>query len=186
MGSSHQMNRIASQYATVLLQLAVEKNVAERIHTDMLCFSQVCAANRCLVTTLKSPIIKHDKKLAVLQAIFQNEVHDLTLSFLAMVTHKHREALLPAMAQAFLAQYHQHQGIKLAQVTTTFPLSDQLTRQLQEMVQKITPCQQVILEHSIDPDLIGGYVLQVEDKRLDQSLRKKLLTLKMNCVTEGY
>ena len=90
------------------------------------------------------------------------------------------------MAQVFLVQYNQHQGIQLAQVTTTFPLSDQLTLQLQEIVQKMVPCQQVILEHKIDPALIGGYVLQVEDKRLDQSLRKKLLTLKMNCVTEGY
>ncbi len=186
MGSGHQMNSIASRYAKVLLQLAVEKNVAERIYTDMLCFGQVCAANKCLVTTLKSPVIKHDKKLAVLQAIFQNWVHDLTLNFLAMVTQKHREALLPAMAQVFLVQYNQHQGIQLAQVTTTFPLSDQLTLQLQEIVQKMVPCQQVILEHKIDPALIGGYVLQVEDKRLDQSLRKKLLTLKMNCVTEGY
>jgi len=180
------MNSVASRYAKVLLQLAVEKNVTARIHTDMLCFDQVCAANRCLVTTLKSPVIKHDKKLAVLQAIFQNKVHDLTLSFLAMVTQKHREALLPTMAQAFLAQYNQHQGIKTAQVTTTFPLSDQLTLQLQKIVQQIAPCQQVILEQNIDPALIGGYVLQVEDKRLDQSLRKKLLTLKMNCVTEKY
>ncbi|MFM2428611.1 MAG: synthase subunit delta [Bacteroidota bacterium] len=180
------MSSVVSKYAEALLQLAVEKNVIERVYADMLCFGQVCAANKCLVTTLESPVVKHDKKLAVLQAIFQNEVHDLTLSFLAMVTQKHREALLPAMSQAFLAQYNQHQGIKIAQVTTTFPLSDQLTLQLQQIVQQIAPCQQVILEQNIDPAIIGGYVLRVEDKRMDQSLRKKLLTLEMNCVTEGY
>lgn len=185
MRSSHKMNSISSRYAKALLQLAVERNIIESIYTDMLYFDQVCAANQCLVTTLKSPVIKPDKKIAVLQAIF-HEVHDLTLSFLAMVTQKHREALLPAMAQAFLAQYNQHRGIKTAQVITTFPLSDQLILQLQQIVQQIVPCQHVILEQDIDPALIGGYILRVEDKRLDQSLRKKLLTLKMNCVTEGY
>ena len=152
----------------------------------MLCLDQVCATNKYLVTTLKNPLIKHSKKLLVLQAIFQNEVHGLTLSFFAMVTQKHREALLPTMTQSFLDQYEQHRSIKKAQVTTTFPLSEQLTLQLQQIVQQISPCQQVILEKNIDPTLIGGYVLRVDDKRLDRSLRKQLLTLQKNCLTEGY
>jgi F-type H+-transporting ATPase subunit delta len=180
------MSSVASRYAEALLQQAVANNILARVYTDMLCFDQVCAANKSLVTTLKSPVIKHDKKLAVLQAIFQNKVHDLTLSFFAMVTQKHREALLLTMAHTFLAQYDQHQGIKTAQVTTAFPLSDQLTLPLQQIVQQIAPCQKVILEQYIDPDLIGGYVLRIGDKRLDQSLRRKLLILKKNCVTEGY
>jgi F-type H+-transporting ATPase subunit delta len=180
------MNRIASRYAKALLQLAVEENVLEHAYADMLCVDQVCSANNCLVSTLKNPVIKHDRKLAVLRAIFQNKVHALTLRFFAMVTHKRREAVLPAMIQAFLAKYDQYKGIKKAQVITTFPLSDQLILQLLKIVQQISPCQQVILEQCIDPDLIGGYVLRVEDKRLDRSLRKKLRTLQKNCVTEGY
>ena len=180
------MKKIASRYAKSLLQLAVEKGVLERVYKDMRCLARVYSDNRCLVSALKNPLIKHNKKLAVLQAIFQHTVHALTLRFFAMVTQKYREALLPTMTQAFLAQYDQYKGIKTAQVTTTFPLSDQLTLQLQQIVQKISPCQQVILEQSIDPTLIGGYVLRVEDKRLDQSLRKKLRTLQQNCVTEGY
>ncbi len=180
------MNSVATRYAKALLQLALEKKVSERIHKDMVCFAQVCTANKSLLNTLKSPVIKHDKKLAVLQAIFQNEVHALTLSFFTRVTQRHREALLPAMSQAFLAQYDQHQGIKKAQVTTTFPLSDKLTRQLRGIIQKITPCKQVVLDQRIDPSLIGGYVLQVEGKRLDQSLRKKLRTLKKKYIVEGY
>ena len=180
------MNSIASRYAKALLQLAVEKAVLARIHKDMLCFAQVCATNTSLLSMLKSPVIKHDKKLAVLRSIFQNEVHSLMLSFFAMVTQKHREALLPAMSQSFLAQYDQHRGVQKAQVTTTFPLPDGLTRQLQEIVQKLIPCEQVLLDQYIDPTLIGGYVLQVKDKRLDQSLRKKLRTLKKGYMTEGY
>ena len=180
------MNSVASRYTEALLQQAVENNILERVYTDMLHFNKVCTANESLVTTLKSPVIRHDKKLAVLQAIFQNKVHELTRSFFAMVTQKRRVTLLPTMAQTFLAQYDQYQGIKTAQVTTAFPLSDQLTWQLQQIVQQIAPCQKVIFERHIDPVLIGGYVLQIEDKRLDQSLRKKLLTLKKGCVAEGY
>jgi F-type H+-transporting ATPase subunit delta len=179
------MNLVVLKYTEALLQQAVENNFLESIHTDMLCLDQVCAANKALVVTLKSPVIARNRKLAVLQAIFQNKVHDLTLSFFAMVTQRHREALLPTMARTFLVQYDLHQGIKTARVTTAFPLSDQLTLQLQQIAQQIALCQKVILEQYIDPTLIGGYTLRIEDKRLDQSLRKKLHRLKKNCVTEG-
>jgi F-type H+-transporting ATPase subunit delta len=180
------MKKVASRYAKSLLQLAVEEGVLERVHKDMLCLDQVCSGNKALVSVLKNPLIKHDKKLAVLRVIFQNTTHTLTLRFFAMVTQKCREAVLPAMTRAFLAQYDQYQGIKTARVTTAFPLSDQITSQFQKIVQQISPYRQVILEQSVDTTLIGGYVLQVEDKRLDQSLRKKLLTLRKDFVTKMY
>ena len=180
------MKTIASRYAEVLLQLAVEKNVLTRIYKDIVYFDQICTANKRLVITLKNPIIEHKKKLSVLETIFQNEVHSLTLRFFAMVTQKHREALLPSMAQAFLAHYDQHQRVKNAQVTTAFPLSEQLALQLQQMAQKIAPCRHVTLDQNIDTTLIGGYVLRVDDKLLDRSLRKQLLTLQKSCVATGY
>jgi F-type H+-transporting ATPase subunit delta len=180
------MNNVVSRYAEALLQQAVERDMLAHVYTDMLCFNQVCTASNLLVTTLKSPIIKHEKKLEVLHAIFRDQAHELTLSFFDIVIKKHREALLPTMARTFLARYDQHQGITTAQVTTAFPLSDQLQLQFQQVVKRIASCQKVILEQYINPDLIGGYVLRVGDKRLDQSLRKALRTLKNNCVTEGY
>jgi F-type H+-transporting ATPase subunit delta len=180
------MNKVASRYAKALLQLAVERNVLERVHTDLLGVDRVCAANKSLVATLKNPVIQHDKKLMILKAILRHNVHSLTLDFLAMITQKYRAPLLPAIIRAFLTQYNQHQGIQIAQVITTFPLTSQLTLQLQEIARKISPCRHVILDQHIDSTLIGGYVLQIEDKRFDQSLRKNLLTLQKNCVTEGY
>ncbi|MEM9416950.1 MAG: ATP synthase F1 subunit delta [Bacteroidota bacterium] len=180
------MNKVAARYAKALLQLAVEKKVLAHIHQDMLFFTQAGIAHKALLQMLKSPIIRHDKKLAVLQAIFQNKVHALTLRFFALVIQRHREPLLPTMAQAFLTQYHQHQGIKKAHVTTTFPLSTELESQLQQLVQKMTVAKKIELDQHIDPTLLGGYVLAVEDKRLDQSLRKKLLKLRKSYITAGY
>ena len=103
-----------------------------------------------------------------------------------MVIQKHREALLPAMAQAFLVQYDQRQSIKKVQITTAFPLSEQHALQLQQIARKIAPCQQVVLDQEIDTTLIGGYVLRVDDKRLDRSLCRQLHTLQKSYVAAGY
>ena len=180
------MSNVVSSYAKTLFQLAIEQNALERVYRDILHFKQVCATHTAVLHTLKNRTITPAKKLAVLQTLFQNEMHNLTLRFFALVTKKHREALLPAMAQALLVQYDQYKEIKKAQVTTTLPLSDKLTRQLQQIAQQIAPCKQVVIDQHIDPTLIGGYVLQIEDIRLDQSLRKKLLTVKKKYMTAGY
>jgi F-type H+-transporting ATPase subunit delta len=180
------MHRVAFRYAKALLQLAVEKKVLDKVHADMLLFDQVWDANKALLHALESPAIKHDKKLAVLQEIFQDKVHVLTMSFVKMVTKKRREDLLPAITKLFLEQHDHHKGIKQATISTTFQLSEELCLQFIKLVQQIAPCNQVVLKQHIDPTLIGGYVLQVDDKRIDQSLRNKLLTLKKTYVTEAY
>lgn len=176
------MNKIALKYAKILLRFAIDMKTLTHVYQEMDYLNQVCAANKLLVHTLKNPLIKKEKKLAVLQAIFPNTVSTLTYRFFAAVIQKQQGRLLPLVAKAFLDAYNQYKGIKIAQVTTTFPLSDALILQLQEIVQRIAPCKQVLLDQKIDPDLIGGYVLQVEDKRMDQSLCSKLHALQKHWI----
>ena len=180
------MHRVASRYAKSLLQLAAEKGILASIHTDMVLFDQVGAASRALLTTLQSPVIHREKKLTILQNIFQGKVHSLTLRFFKLITQKHREALLPDITAAFLEQYNRYQGIQTANITTTLKLSDNLNHHFREIVKKIAPCKEVVLTQQIDPTLIGGYILQVADKRLDESLRTKLLALKQHYTIGGY
>lgn len=180
------MQRIATIYAKSLLQLATAQEILLRVHADMQGIVQTCADSPDLLTVLKCPTFQHDQKDALLQALFQDKVHPLTSKFLSLVVHKQRAVLLPTIARVFLAQYNRQQGIQTAHVATSAPLSDTVIQQLQNLVQQIAPCQEVALTQHIDPTLVGGYVLQVEDKRLDQSLRRKLKTLRKQCVTEGY
>ena len=180
------MHRVATIYAKSLLQLATSPEVLSQLYTDMQSIAQACTDHPTLHAALKRPTIQHTTKATLLQTLFQDKVHPLTHKFLGLIAHKQRAALLPAIAQAFVVQYNQQQGIQIAQVTTSVPLSDTLTQQLQALVQQIAPCTQVALTQQIDPTLIGGYILQVGDKQVDQSLRKQLKTLRKQCVIEGY
>ena len=132
--------RVASRYAKSLLQQAIEKGVLDSVHTDMLLLEQICTDNIALPKTLKSPVVSHDKKLAVLLGLFKGRINDLMLSFLNMISQNRREAILPDITQAFLKQYNSYKGIKAASVTTTFQLSDDLINRFKELVKTITPC----------------------------------------------
>ena len=171
--------RVASRYAKSLLELAVEKNVLEEVHRDMLMFAEVCQQNYDLVLMLKNPIIKSDKKKSVLLAIFKSKVDPLTLSIFDIISRKNREAFLPAIAKEFHNLYNTMKGIRAASVSTAVPLSKELRAEMEKLVQKIAPGKKVALVENVDKDLIGGYVLKVGDRQIDDSLRTKLKTLQL-------
>src|SRR5688572_6865248 len=101
--------KATSRYVKSLLNLAVEKGVLDQVHDDMIAFDKVLSENRALLTTLRSPIIKHYKKKNILNALFQGRFNELTLSFFNIITEKNREILLPLIAKEFHHAYNEHQ-----------------------------------------------------------------------------
>src|SRR5882757_1090019 len=159
--------RVASRYVKSLLSLAIEQGVVENVHDDMKLFSGVCQSSHPFLNMLRSPIIKHDKKRDVLEAIFKGKVHALTMSIMDILTHKNREPLLPSIASEFAVAYNEYKGIERATVTTTFPIDAKLKADVEAMVMKLSTRKQVELVEKVDKDLIGGFILNVGDRQID-------------------
>ena len=177
--------RIASRYAKSLLDLADEKGVLEDVNKDMLMFSGLASENRDLVLMLKSPVVAHDKKLAVLNKVFTGKVNELTLAIFQILTKKHREAYLPAIATEFHHQYNVRKGIEEATVTTTFALDAALRKEFEGIVAKISG-KKVELTEKVDENIIGGFVLKIGDRQIDDSLSSKLSALKLKFSQNPY
>ena len=64
---------------------------------------------------LRSPVIRHEKKKAVLDKIFTGKVNALTLAIIDIITRKNREPILPAIAAEFHNAYNEYKGIGEAQ-----------------------------------------------------------------------
>lgn len=172
-------NRAASRYAKSLLELAVEKGKLEDVQQDMKLFDKVCKENKNFTLMLKNPIIKHDKKKAVLNALFEGKVNDLTIALFGIITKKNRESILPALAVEFQNQYNTHKGIELAKVTTAVPLTKELRAKLEGIVKNISDRTSVELVEEIDKNIIGGFILKVGDRQIDDSIKTKLKALEL-------
>ena len=171
--------RVAARYAKSLLELAKEQGVVEQVNQDMLFFSKVCDENRALQLTLKSPVVRHQQKMAILKQIFEQRVSPVSYTIFTIITRKNREAVLYAIAKEFHHQYNQYKNIQPAQVTTTFPLDEPLRAKFRQLVTESTGGKQVELQEKVDPALIGGFVLKVGDRQIDESLRSRLQSLKL-------
>lgn len=179
-------SRVASRYVKSLLGLAVEQKALDAVHADMLMLDKACHTNYDLVVMLRSPIIRHDKKKAVLDAIFKGKVHPLTMAIIDILTLKNREPLLPAIAKEFGVAYNIYKGIQEATVTTTIAIDAQLKKEIEEIVKKLSDKKQVELTAKVDKDLIGGFILNVGDRQIDASVKNKLKSLKVKFTDNSY
>ncbi|MEP2026734.1 MAG: ATP synthase F1 subunit delta [Reichenbachiella sp.] len=177
--------RIASRYAKSLLELAEEKKSLEKVVADMELFTEVCKNNHDLVLMLKNPIIGHYKKLAILKEIFKGKVNDLTMSIFDILAKKNREMYLPEVAAAFKSQYYTFKGIVESTITTVHPISDAIRKDISDIVKKITNSD-VVLTEKTNPELVGGFILKIGDKQIDDSVSGKLKELRLQFVDKGY
>ena len=169
--------QVASRYAKSLIDLATEQKVLDQVQEQMLLFVQVCRENPELVAVLKNPIISLDKKAAVLQGVFGSKVHKIVNAFFVLMVNKGRAALLLPTAKAYIVAFQAIKGIVIAKVKVASALSDDAKKQIIAHV-KSMGANEVVLETTIDPATIGGFVLQVGDKQVDATLKTKLNKLK--------
>lgn len=178
--------RLASRYAKSLLDLAVEQNNLDATLTDMQLLGAICQQNQDFSAMLRSPIIKADKKQAILKAVLEGRLSKLTDSFITLLVDKGRESNLPEIASAFKAQYNQMKNIRTVKLTTAVPVSDVVRDAIKAKVARSINNDSIEMKTAVNPDLIGGFVLEMEDKMFDASIRRDLNDIRSQFLDNIY
>lgn len=173
--------RIASRYAKSLIDLAVERNMLEKIFEDIRFFNATCKQNPEIENVFKSPIINLDKKQQIVSGIFKSKIDPLTASFFDIIVKKNRSNYLLAVADEFIAQYMEIKNIASATVSTANPLSDVVKAEIGKVLQKQTG-KTIELASKVDKSLIGGLVVQMGDRLYDASIRTKIKNLRRELI----
>ncbi|MCJ8210385.1 ATP synthase F1 subunit delta [Mucilaginibacter sp. RS28] len=168
---------VAVRYAKSLIDLAQEQNNLEGVKADMAFFVQTLRANPELQAVLRNPIIAHDKKVKILEAIFGGKVTQATIAFFKIMVNKSRAEILYPTALEFVNQYDVKKNITNATVVSASPLSEANRAAVMAEVKRVSGGE-VILNEKVDPALIGGFILTVGDKQVDTSVSGSLKKLK--------
>lgn len=179
--------RLASRYAKSLLDLAVEKNCVEEVLKEMRLLNNICTTCHDFEVMLRSPVINGDKKLAVIKEVLNKyKVSKLTNAFINLLVQKGRELNLPEIAEAFITQYNKLKNIRLVKLTTAAPMNDTIKASIRSKIAGYLPNDIIDLKTEIDADLIGGFVLEVEDKLYDASVKKNLNDIRSKIIDTSY
>ncbi|WP_026897020.1 ATP synthase F1 subunit delta [Daejeonella oryzae] len=169
--------QVASRYAKSLMDLAEEQNTLEPIRNDIVSFIETLRQNPTLQAVLKNPIISPSRKLNILEELFASRFNPVVLSFFKLLVNKQRSSILYSIAKAFVDEYNIRKNIVKATVTSAAPLSEENKKQIEEVIKETTHGE-ILLTTKVDPNLIGGFILNVGDKQFDTSLSSQLRKLK--------
>lgn len=168
--------KTAKRYAHSLLAVANEQKLTNKVLADCQLISNTISGSRELKVFLKSPIVKQEKKLAVLKELFFDSITSLTITFIDIVTKKDRLTVLNDIALQYEELYNQQEGILRIKVKTAKELSSKEQKSLEKSLSKRTgKTIQMLLE--VDPELLGGLTVQIQDTIVDGSVKNKLDSL---------
>ncbi|MFM2224645.1 MAG: hypothetical protein RJA07_847 [Bacteroidota bacterium] len=177
--------KLASRYAKSLIDLAKEKNQLDMVFNDALCFNEV-AKNHDFVLLLRSPVVGADKKIAIFKAIFDGKIADLTFSFFKIVIEKGRESFLKDIMIEIENQFNDLKGIKNVKFTSAVAVDDATIEKVKNIIQQTTTLKNVNLKASVNEDLIGGFVLEYDDKLFDASIANDIKAIKKQFLTNDF
>ncbi|MBP7642575.1 MAG: ATP synthase F1 subunit delta [Saprospiraceae bacterium] len=168
------VQRIATRYAKSILDLALEQGNLETVLEDMKGLLEM-SKHRELLLLFKSPIVSLDKKRAVFKSLFDPNFSALTTAFIHLVLTKRREELLPEIAEEFVTQYKLFKGITNVTITTATPLNEAALAEIKaKLLASDITAKELEITQKVNPELLGGFVIEVGDKLFDNSISFKL------------
>ncbi|WP_136151125.1 ATP synthase F1 subunit delta [Flavobacterium sangjuense] len=170
------MSRAAIRYAKAILETAVSSGKTSQVNDDMKSIIAAVDSSADLQDFLASPIIKSDLKMNALTEVF-GSVQAETKSLFRLLQENKRFEILVAIATQYNTQFDEMNGVEVAKVTTAFPITAELEAQILAKAATIST-KKLTIQNTIDPSIIGGFILRIGDKQYNASVSNRLQELK--------
>jgi F-type H+-transporting ATPase subunit delta len=170
------MSRAAIRYAKAILETAVSTGKANQVNDDMKSIIVAVNSSADLKEFLASPIITSEVKMNVLSEVFGSVEQD-TKSLFRLLQENKRFQILEAIATQFNAQFDEMNGVEVAKVTTAFPITADLEAKILAKATSIST-KKITIQNTVDPSIIGGFILRIGDKQYNASVSNRLQELK--------
>ena len=168
------LSKVAEPYAEALLELAKSNGSLKETTNDMNIVTQFLANSSDLKKFLGNPLITKDAKKNVVKDIFGEQIDGSTLKFLLLLVDRGRIEVLDSIAQKFLELSYKQDSIEIAKITSSIQLSADQQQSIAEKLKAITGAKQIKLALKVDPQLIGGFTIEIGSKMIDTSIRGQL------------
>lgn len=170
-------SRAALRYAKALLLEADEQSNAEVMQQDMQSVYATIQASKDLRLALGNPLIKSVDKKEILLEVFAKQ-SKATHELIAVLVHNKRTDLFAEIAKTYIDLYNERIGVKEVEVITATALTPEMETRVLAKAKEITKANEVILTSTINPDLLGGFIIRVGDVEYNASVSNQLMSIK--------
>ncbi len=175
------LSKISVRYAKALFQLAEEKGLLDEISADLKLLMNASQSILQFQDFLLNPILPLSEKKAILHKIFKGKLHPLTFDFIDLLIKNNRLSLIESIARQYNERYKDLKGIIEVSLITAIPVDIAVQEAIFKQI-GFKASQKIDLEEIINPDIIGGFILKIEDKQIDVSVKTKLNKIKKELI----
>lgn len=177
---------VAGRYAKALFELAEEAGETDAARRDAQAVLEAIGVSGDLARALRDPSISREAMGGAMAKLADGVgVGALTKKFLGLMAQKRRLAELPRALRGFESLVAEARGEAAAKVVSAAPLSGEQKASLGEALSQMAGGRKVHMQVEVDPDLIGGLVVQLGSKMIDTSIRSKLASLQQSMKEAG-
>ena len=175
--------RVAVRYSKSLISLAIENKKLEKVKADIDMLNSLCDEVKPFYNFIKNPIINNYKKLGIFKKLFENKIDDLSYKFIEIITKKGREDILPEIGEEFIKEYRAYKNIEIVAISTPIKLDNELKNEFISLTRKLIGEDKTVeIQEEVNEDLLGGFILRIGDKQIDDSVSSKLRDLKKKLI----
>jgi F-type H+-transporting ATPase subunit delta len=168
-------------YARALFAAAQEQGHLEAVHRDLGEFAAAVESSPELAAFLTNPQVEPAAKVSILGELSEG-ADDLVRNFLRLIASKGRAGQIPGIRDEFQVLVDRAQGRVAVELTTAFELSDDEAASIVSQIEQSSG-RKVEATRKVDPELVGGMILQAGSLRVDASVRGRLQRLRHELVT---
>jgi F-type H+-transporting ATPase subunit delta len=170
------VEEIAEVYARALFEVAKEHDALDRVHDELGEFTEALNESRDLQVFFFSPYFSSQEKKEGIRKLVEGADERL-LNFLELLAERHRMPVLFRIRRSFDSLWAEENRLLPVSVTSAVELDERLVESIGERIKEQTG-RKIELSSNVDPDVLGGLVLQVGNMVLDASVRSRLERLR--------
>ncbi|MFC4816373.1 ATP synthase F1 subunit delta [Flavobacterium sp. GCM10023249] len=168
--------RAAIRYAKAILDLAHSKSVATEVSQDMTLIANTIKESKELQDFIVNPTLRNEVKNSALLEVFAS-VNGVTKSLFHLLFENKRFEILESIAVEYNKLFDEANGVEVAKVTTAVAMTPELEVKVLAKINEFSN-KKVTIENTIDPTIIGGFILRIGDKQYNASVANRLQVLK--------
>lgn len=168
---------ISGRYAKALYEYALGRNEEQALYQRMQTLSSMLRDIPKLRDTLSSPVVPVKYKKEILGEAAGRAPEQSYLDFIGLILKNNREGMLYDIALSYQMYYRKRKNITIVHLTSAGPMSEEMLTRIRRQVEKRTRGEVEFSAHT-DPAVGGGFIFQLNDMRLDASVRGQLARLK--------
>jgi F-type H+-transporting ATPase subunit delta len=174
------MEEIASVYARSLFEVAKDQDKLDAVREQLGAFADALSETRELQVFFFSPYFStQEKENGLKRAV--TDADPVIVNFLKLLIEKHRMPVLFRIRSNYDAMWEEENKLLPVQITSAVELDESTVRQLGDRISEQTG-RKVELSARVEPDILGGIVVQVGNSVLDASVRNRLEQLRRQVV----